>query len=171
MTHPKTVGERLETIVLADIDELEQNDEDTAEDVDIDARSVRHIESTPRLPLVGLSEIVPGTPVEIKAAQYRISDGPQSRFGRFQIRRKQHERLLEDDGAYLYAVYRPEDGPDDDPEVIATVLVAAETVERYRNDWYDVAGRETYTQLRWTMFPFEALLDDIDREATVEGVA
>jgi hypothetical protein len=175
MTHPKTVGEDLEAIVIADVDELEPYDDDSPDPVDIDARATATIESTPALPLVGLAEIDPGTLVEMKATQYRISDGTASRFGRFHIRRKQHQRLLDERGAYLMAVYRPADDPDDDPEVIAKILVAARTVERYRNAWYDVAGRETYTQLRWTMFPFEALLAeagiDVDVDVEAEGVA
>jgi hypothetical protein len=38
-------------------------------------------------------------------ARARISDGPNSRHGRFNITRRQHGRLADENGIYLFAVH------------------------------------------------------------------
>lgn len=60
--------------------------------------------------------IAAGTPIEVKAARYRITDGRTTRRGRWWIRESSHDRLVENDGEYALAVY------DTDPERENAVL-------------------------------------------------
>ena len=53
--------------------------------------------------------VAPGTPVEVKAARFRI-DNNGSRRGRWWLAERSHERLLAESGEYALAVYRPGDG-------------------------------------------------------------
>lgn len=120
------------------------------------------------LVLDGIDVVEAGTPIEFKAAAYRISDGTGIRRGRLNLRKQQHETLLENDGVYLAAVYELDedeleaaDQDDELPlEVLGLLAVPAERVEtEYRSDWYPLEGpRYDYTQLRWSKLPFNGSL-------------
>jgi hypothetical protein len=120
------------------------------------------------LVLDGIDVVEPGPPVEFKAAAYRISDGTGIRRGRLNLRKQQHETLLENDGVSLAAVYELDeddleaaDQDDDLPlEVLGLLAVPADRVEtEYRSDWYPLEGpRYDYTQLRWSKLPFNGSL-------------
>lgn len=63
-----------------------------------------------------------GTPVEIKAAIHRRSSG---RPGKFRVFKDPHEKLVENDGYYVFAVYRRRGSG---AEVLKSVRVDAEDV-------------------------------------------
>ncbi|MUV60003.1 hypothetical protein [Halobacterium sp. CBA1126] len=87
-----------------------------------------------------------GLPIEIKAAQRRLNSGQR---GRFYIRQRQHERLLEESAAYLFAVYEPRD-----QTVIAMLAVPASIVDELLPDgWTSVDADRSevgYRQLAWS---------------------
>jgi len=106
------------------------------------------------LPMMGILAIEPGTPGEIKGARATISDGTESRNGRFYIRRQQHERLVARDGVYIFAVYRASDN--ELLGLLATLAVIVE--EELRETWYDAGpGREDYYQLSASRLPIDGL--------------
>lgn len=102
-----------------------------------------------RLELVGDGEaewydarLEDGTPVEIKACSFRVSDASTTRRGRFWIRKSNHDRLLEEDGKYRLVVY------DDDRQILVEITVPANVLEDAIGAWIE-SGTTTYTQVRW----------------------
>lgn len=91
--------------------------------------------------MVGICAIDSGQAVGIKAARTQISDGRNTRYDRFKLTRTQHERLLVEDGVYLFAIYRD----DSELELFGLLTVLAVIVEKeLRLTWYSVDGREDY---------------------------
>lgn len=113
------------------------------------------------VPMVGICAIEPEQPVEIKAARAQISDGPKSRFGRFNLTRTQHEHLLEENGVYLFAIYRDAG----EPELLGLLGVRAVIVEEeLRPKWYSVDGREDDYQVAASRLPIDGLAGEADAE-------
>lgn len=168
MTDSKAIGELVEDVVVDSVDGIEPVDED--DDYWHDAVSTGPIGAGADLATAGLDldDVDDGTPIEIKGAQYRISEGTGQTVGRFYIRQKQHGKLLDDDGAYLLAVYRPTQDVDGgfDLELAGLVVASATLVEATRNSWYELDRRETYTQVRWSDFPFNG---ELASETKVSG--
>jgi hypothetical protein len=98
------------------------------------------------VPFIGIVVLEDSTSVEIKAAQRHLASG---RRGRFFIRERQHGWLLEDAGAYLFAVYDPREH-----RVLAMTALAATTLDgALPEGWTSVEGdrAETgYRQLSWS---------------------
>ena len=94
----------------------------------------------------GINLLAVGIPVEIKAAQIWYNSGQR---GRFYIRKRQHERLLDAGGAYLFAVYIPKSGH----SVRAMAVLPASLVdELLPTGWTtrDRSGEDGYRQLAWS---------------------
>lgn len=161
----KTVGETVEELVFDAVDELQpaevpesfdKADADYWHDAEVEI-ALFHSE---QVPMVGICAIEDHVPVEIKAARATISDSPISRKGRFQIHRPQHERLLEENGVYLFALYR--EGADGE-ELLGLLAVPAVIIEEeLRSTWYEVDGREDYWQLSASRLPIDGLGGEAD---------
>lgn len=124
----KDLGQAIE-VELADRLPLELVDDGEARWYDATA------EHTISIALVDLSDTIcvsRGTPVEIKAAKVRTSNGADgSRRGRIYLKRNSHLRLLESGGVYCVAVH-------DREELLATAWIRPETIDELADSWYDV---------------------------------
>jgi hypothetical protein len=160
----KQIGERLEEIVVDALDELQEatvpdSFDGAAEDYWHDAQPEVALFASDQIPMVGICVIEPGQPVEIKAASATISSGTRSCAGRFYLTRSQHERLVEENGVYLFAIYVEDD--DGDPELLRMLAIPAVIVEEERRDtWYEVDHRSDYYQLSASRLPFDGLGGD-----------
>lgn len=91
--------------------------------------------------------IVPAdTVVEVKSCRLEY----RNRRGRWWIRRRNHERLLDEGGEYVLSVYRSSTA-----EVLRQALVSAVTVDAIVDgDWWDAGAggneAEEYVQLPWS---------------------
>lgn len=89
-----------------------------------------------------------GDRVEIKSAIVRLASGQR---GRFNFRRKQHERLQDADGRYLLLVCEPKPARD----VLAAVLVDADALDASEAGWVeiDVDDRDetAFKQIGWSV--------------------
>ncbi|MBP1985930.1 hypothetical protein [Halolamina salifodinae] len=157
----KVVGEIVEDLVFEDVDELQTADVPeswgrAAEDYWHDAIPEVALFASKQIPMVGMCVIEPGQPVEIKAARATISNGSRSRCGRFYITRRQHEKLVETGGVYLFVIYGEDD--DGDEELLGLLAVPAVIVEEeLRPTWYEVDGRSDYYQLSADALPIDGL--------------
>lgn len=148
MISSKTVGDRVESEVIQEIDGLRWVGD--AEEEWYDARPERAL--WPSDVSMGSTPCVsPGQPVEIKAAMPRLASGER---GRWFIRRRQHGRLLETGAVYLLVVYDPRD-----QTVLAMRAVPASIVDELLKfggreiAWIDVdvdRSETGYKQLTWT---------------------
>lgn len=160
----KILGETVEGIVFEDVDELEPAEvpldwDRAVDDYWHDASPTVALFASELVPMVGICVIEPGQPVEVKAARAVISDGPNTRYGRFNLTRKQHERLLKENGVYLFVIY----SGDDEPELLGLLAVPAVIVEEeLRPKWYSVDGREDYYQVAASRLPIDGLGGDRD---------
>jgi len=156
----KVLGESVEQLVIETVDELEpasvpESWDRADDDYWYDATPLTALFSNRTVPMVGICAILPEQPVEIKAARAQISDGSNSRNGRYNLTRAQHERLVAEDGVYLFAVYRG----GDDPELLGLLATLALIVEEeFRDTWYSAgSGREDYYQLSASRLPIDGL--------------
>lgn len=152
----REMGELVEEQVLEGVPEFEQVPDSEAEHYD--AVSVCRVDPDCGIPMIGGYVIVQGTPVEIKSALPRYRSGDR---GRFYLRQRQHERLLEEDGWYLLSVV------DEDRCEISSKLVRAVELDGVVPSWIDGGtGRQAYAQVTWTRVfeteQVEQLLEDID---------
>jgi len=160
----KVIGESVEELVFDAVDELQPAEvpmdwDGAVDDYWHDATPERAIFSSEILPMVGICAIEPGTPVEIKSARAEISNGTRSRCGRFYLTRTQHERLIEENGVYLFAVYN--DGSETELlGLLATLAVIVE--EELRRTWYSAASREDYYQISAEWLPIDGLGGETD---------
>ncbi|MFD1641450.1 hypothetical protein [Halohasta litorea] len=138
----KRGGENAESAVIQRHPELEYVADTEARHYD--ARVSELLCPSPMLPFVGLCVLEVGTVVEIKSAMAVY--GQSQRRGRFQLRRKQHQRLVDEAGVYLFAVCEPR------PErsVIAAKVVPATSVSSLVFSWIDTGDRADYAQLAWS---------------------
>lgn len=157
---PKRSGDLVESEVIELVDELEYVTDRKAEWHD--ARVVSLLEPSTDVVFCSINLLQVGVEVEIKAAQLRLASGAR---GRFFIRKRQHERLVEEDGAYLFAVYHPRGH-----EVVAMAVMPASILDELLPDgWTTVEGdrsEEGYRQLAWSR-----VLDPEDVAVDVEVVA
>jgi hypothetical protein len=136
----KQLGERAEAAVIEAFDQLEPVADSEAEHYD--AVPARAFGPTERCPFYRLAVLEAGIPVEIKTTIPRLSTGHR---GRFYLREKQHDQLVEDGGAYLFAVTEPHQR---DP--IAFKIVSARTCNDLIPSWIDAGDRADYSQITWT---------------------
>ena len=155
----KVLGESVEELVLEAVPQLQPAEvpmdwDGAVDDYWYDCTPSVAVFASEVLPMLGILAIEPGTPGEIKAARVTISDGTESRTGRFYIRRQQHERLVARDGVYIFAIYRAADN--ELLGLLATLAVIVE--EELRETWYDAGpGREDYYQLSASRLPIDGL--------------
>jgi hypothetical protein len=159
----KAIGERLEEIVVDALDELQEatvpdSFDGAGEDYWYDAQPEVALFASDTLPMVGTCVIEPGQPVGIKAASATISSGTRSCAGRFYLTRSQHERLVAENGVYIFAIYVDED---DDPELLGLLAIPAVIIEEeLRDTWYEVDHRSDYYQLSASRLPIDGLGGD-----------
>lgn len=139
---PKHGGSRAEDSVLEAVPELRFVPD--GEDVHHDAVVDNVLSPSADLPFVGLCVLAVGTIVEIKSAM--VVTGKNQDNGRFNLRHKQHQTLVDAAGVYLFAVCEPTPKRD----IIAMKVVPATSVDDVISTWIELDGRETYTQIRWT---------------------
>lgn len=140
----KRAGELVETAVVRTVDALHHVPDDVVEHYDAIATGL--VEPRADLPFAGICLLERGTVVEIKSAVVRYASGQR---GRFYFRPGQHDALVDDAGAYLFAVC--EDTPD--RELRAMKIAPATAVDELLGDdpWLDGgAGRSDYAQLAWS---------------------
>lgn len=105
-----------------------------------DAEATRPIDGSP------FGTIAAGTPIDAKAARYRIDNGSPRR-GRWWLRQSSHEKLVAEDGEYALAVYSPESG------VLAMRLVPAWWVDEEVTRWSPSGSRhrsDRSAQIPWS---------------------
>ena len=140
---PKEAGETAEGAVLDAVLVLETVVDTTAEYYD--ARTTRPLEPRDDLAFdARITRLGAGVPVEIKTCM--VVYGADQRTGVFNLRLGQHRQLLEASGVYLFAVC----SPNPDRDVLGMAVLPAESVERLVSTWWDLDGRETYSQIAWT---------------------
>ncbi|WP_435551985.1 hypothetical protein [Natrinema sp. CGMCC1.2065] len=142
----RQAGDRSESVVLERVPQLRYVPDTESEHYDAIAEAL--VEPSDELPFVGIVVLEEGTSVEIKSVAIVYGEG--QRRGRFQLRRTQHEALLESGGVYLFAVCAPHDR-----ELIAAKVVPATQVDHLidivTNGWRS-AGEdrsEEYVQFSW----------------------
>ena len=132
---PKRAGENGEAAVREEVPQLESVPDE--EDVHVDARATTEIG--------GEVFIDEGQLVEIKTCSVVITD--RQRYGRYYLRRDQHDHLLEKGAVYAFGVCEPR--PDRD--LIALSFVAAEDVDKIIPDWRSGGeNRPECVQIAWT---------------------
>ncbi|APW99120.1 hypothetical protein CHINAEXTREME_15655 [Halobiforma lacisalsi AJ5] len=95
---PKASGDFLEGEIVQRIDALEFVDDPTADWHD--AKTTTVLESEQSLPFYGVVVLEPEIPIEIKGCQYETSNGAYPTHGRYYVKRRAHDRLLEVGGMY-----------------------------------------------------------------------
>lgn len=167
----KAIGELVEEEVVAAIDQLEPVPDADAEWYDaepvfpIDVDELSEALDVP-VATLGIEEPIDvATPVEIKAARYRLDSGSSPRRGRFYYRRGQHGRLREEESVYAHAVYEVDEREDEvEAYLLGLVLVSPDVVDDVLGSWIDVDRRETYAQSSWGNLPFPGEVDAAGEE-------
>lgn len=140
---PKAAGEAIEAEVLQVVDALAYVGDGEAEWHD--ARVDGLLEPSDLVTFGSTPLLEHGTPVEIKAAQ-RLNSGQR---GRYFIRERQHDRLVAEAAAYLFAVYDPRTR-----DLLAMLAVPASIVDELLPDgWTNVEADRSetgYRQLAWS---------------------
>lgn len=142
---PKESGEAVEGIVVQRVPELTYVSDRVAEWHDAEVTALFE-PPHPEVTFYGINLLAVGVPVEIKAAQRWYASGQR---GRFYIRKRQHEQLLEAGGAYVFAIYQPRP----DHPVCGTAVVPASLVDELLPDGWTArerSGEEGYRQLAWS---------------------
>jgi len=138
----KRGGENAESAVIQRHPELEYVGDSEARHYD--ARVSQLLSPSPTLPFVGMCVLEVGTAVEIKSTM--VVYGSAQTRGRFYLRRKQHQRLVDEAGVYLFAVCEPRPAR----PVIAAKVVPATSVGGLVSSWIDGGDRADYAQLAWS---------------------
>ncbi|MFC4449841.1 hypothetical protein [Halorussus aquaticus] len=147
--HPKAAGESVEANVVQRVEQLAYVSDREAEWCDALADSLLAPTTTDSVIFCGINLLAKGTHVEIKSAQDRLASGQR---GRIYVRKRQHERLLEENAAYLVAVYDPRPGRNQ--RVLAMAIIPASVLDEILPDgWTSVEGDRSergYRQLSWS---------------------
>ena len=85
----------------------------------------------------GFSDVEAGTPIKVKSARWRIDANGGDRRGRWLLRERAHEQLLDADGEYALAVVREDEG------VVAIVLRPAWFVDDLVTAWSPTSTRRS----------------------------
>jgi hypothetical protein len=109
-------------------------------------------------------DVPPGGVVEIKSTVQRLASGGR---GRFYLRERQHEWLVEADAWYLFVVV-----DDTHRHVYADRLVPADVVDDDLGEWWHGGdGRARYQQRAWTTWidTERVTSHDIERGVATDG--
>jgi len=148
--HPKAAGESVEANVVQRVDQLAYVTDREAQWCDARVDALLDPGTTDAVIFRGINLLATGTHVEIKSAQRRLASGSR---GRIFVRERQHQRLLEENAAYLVAVYDPRPGRDQ--RVLAMAVIPASLLDEVLPDgWTNVddddRGEQGYRQLAWS---------------------
>lgn len=143
----KEAGEDVEHLVIERLDALEPVPDVDCRWHDAETTTLLEPAADTRLAFAGINLVGVETPVEIKAAQRRLNSGAR---GRWYIRQRQHERLVEAAGVYVLVVYDPRP-----PRSLLAMAVAAATTvdELLPHGWTAVEADRSevgYRQLTWS---------------------
>ncbi|SIS14537.1 hypothetical protein [Natronorubrum thiooxidans] len=144
----KASGDALEAEIVQTVDALEYVGDRTA--TWHDAKTTAVLEASQSLPFYGIVLVEPETPIEIKGCQIETSNGDRSTRGRFYVKRRAHDQLLEAAGMYLLVVYLPRPGL---PQVARAIVPATIVDELLVGRWYDVGGsrsEQEVAKLAWS---------------------
>ncbi|APW99953.1 hypothetical protein CHINAEXTREME_20235 [Halobiforma lacisalsi AJ5] len=139
---PKASGDFLEGEIVQRIDALEYVDDRTADWHD--AKTTAVLEPDRTLPFYGVVLLEPEIPVEIKGCQYQTSNGEYPTHGRYYVKRRAHDRLLEAGGMYLFVVYVPRP---ELPQLARAVVPATIVDELLAGRWYNVGGSRSENEV------------------------
>ncbi|RDZ39426.1 hypothetical protein C5B91_20255 [Haloferax sp. Atlit-10N] len=141
----KRAGERAEADQIQRVDGFEAapKNGDDGQELPYDIVCVRAVWPSPDLPFVGVLVLEQGSEVESKSCAVVINES-QDR-GRYYLRKKQHEALVELGAFYLFSVRDP-----NTDEVIAAKIVPATAVTDLNFSWIEAEGRATFGQITWT---------------------
>ncbi|WP_247729480.1 hypothetical protein [Halovivax limisalsi] len=145
---PKASGDAIEADVIQSIDALRYVGDGTA--TWHDAETTGLLEASTSLPFYGIVVVEPETPIEIKACQVRTSNGSRSTRGRFYVKRRAHQQLVDAAGMYLFAIYVPRPGL---PNQARALVPATLVDELLKERWYDVDGErseQSVAKLAWS---------------------
>lgn len=156
----KHLGEHLEELIIASIDEIEPVEQ---RDYWYDAIANRPIGPDHEISIVDSLEIATDTPIEIKCCQIRVSNGGgTTTSGRWFLKKKQHQQLIEAGGVYLLVVY-----DDDELEPISIIAIPARSLEDIISSWSDINRRDdAISKLSWSR-----VFDPAQIEAEIGGAA
>jgi hypothetical protein len=126
----RVAGERSESAILEKLPALRYVNDERAEHYDAEADD-------------DVGPVDAGDVVEIKSAAVVLGSGSP---GRFYLRRRQHQRLVDERGWYLFVVASP-----NDREVLAYTFLEAADVP-ISGWWYGGESRAEYRQFVWTDF-------------------
>jgi hypothetical protein len=141
-------GDRVESTVVELVPELAYVPDHEAEHYDAETTTL--LEPSDLVTFSGICLLERATVVEIKSAMVVLASG---RCGRYQLRRGQHEALLEESGLYLFAVCQPTPSRG----VLALKVVPASLVDELVTSWID-GGEDCleYAQIAWSRLFDEA---------------
>jgi hypothetical protein len=137
----KRGGENAASEVIQRFPELEYVPDTDAQHYD--ARVSELLCPSTALPFVGICLLEVDTVVEIKSTMV-VYGSAQSRGG-FYLRRKQHQRLVNEAGVYLFVVCEPRPSR----PLIAAKVVPATSVGGIVSSWIDGGDRADYAQITW----------------------
>lgn len=137
----KRGGENAAAEVIQRYPELEYVPDTDAQHYD--ARVSELLCPSEALPFVGMCLLEVGTAVEIKSTM--VVYGEDQSRGRFYLRRKQHQRLIEESAVYLFVVCEPRPAR----PVIAAKIIPATSVGGLVSSWIDGGDRADYAQITW----------------------
>lgn len=169
---PKDAGELVASNVVGIVPQVDAVPDSTAEWYD--AIVVEAIEPSLGLSLIDLDVVDVDVPVEIKAAQLRLAS---SQRGRFFVRKRQHERLVDEGGVYLFAPYVPNGALPVRALAIATAehvdALLAECQDGDTGDgWVDMGARRCevgYRQLTWSNVLDPRIVEGLTATALADG--
>jgi len=147
LAQPKAIGEDVEELVLTTVDGLRAA-VDPEDWYDAHAETVIGPRCAGDLTFGSIAVLDAGTRVEIKACKRYVSNGADSRPGRWMLQTDQHERLIDDRAVYLLAVYEEANGQKFLREMLAVPATILDEV--LADSWYDVDRHESeVAQLAW----------------------
>jgi len=138
---------------------LERVSGDTDEPWWFDARATESIIDTD-----GFGDVEVGTPIEVKSALWRIDANGGDRRGRWLLRERAHEQLLEADGEYALAVVRAAES------IVGLVLRPAWFVDGLVTSWSPTSTRRSARSgRRVAQIPWGRVFDEGDGKAIANG--
>ena len=131
---------------------LERVSSDADEPWWFDARATATVTDTD-----GFGDVAAGTPVEVKSALWRIDANGGDRRGRWLLRERAHDQLLEADGEYALAVVRPTE------HIVGLVLRPAWFVDDLVTAWSPTSTRRSgRSGRRVAQIPWGRVFDEDD---------
>lgn len=137
-----------------------------------DARTTTALFPRDDLPMAGTIVVERDTPVEIKGVQPRVGNGDgRDRRGRWLFQRGAHDRLVQERGVYLLAVYAPRrERGQQGVRVVAQAIIQARAMDDLLADsWYEAPASRSeglIAKKSWSacpLFDIEAIEQEVSR--------